>query len=343
MKYIGLDAHPATFTLAVVDEEGNLINHVKRSTSGKNLIEVVSQVTGPKQLAVEESTLAQWISITLEPYVADLTVCDPRQNRWIAEADYGDDRTSAVKLAQLLRGGYLKAIRHPDRQMAELRRMFLHYYDLNHQITRFKNKVKAFFRQAGVHVTGSGVYSREERNKWLTHLKDWGGLLRRASDCLTVVDLLEDMKSCVRNRMAQAARNADGQSYRILRSVPGIGPVLATGYMGIVITPERFSRKNKLWSYAGFGNTQHESGGTVSTEDTSNEGNKVLKWVVTQHYQAAIRTSWDGSPCRFARKSSQLQQKGLDQKARRRSICRTLLSVVRGVWRKGEPYREGQR
>lgn len=343
MKYIGLDAHPATFTLAVVNEDGNLINHVKRSTSGKNLIEVVSQVTGPKQLAVEESTLAQWINTILEPYVMDLTVCDPRQNRWIAEADHADDKTSAAKLAQLLRGGYLKAIRHPDRKMAELRRMFLHYYDLNHQITRFKNKVKAFFRQAGVHPSGNAVYRNEERGEWLNHLKNWRGLLHRTSDCLTVVDLLEEMKSGIRNKMSQAARKADRSSYRILRSVPGVGPVVATGYMAIIVTPERFSRKNKLWSYAGFGNTQHESGETVSTEGTSNEGNKVLKWVVTQHYQAAIRTSWEGSPCRFARKSSQLQQKGLDQKARRRSICRTLLSVVRGVWRKGEPYREGQR
>lgn len=176
----------------------------------------------------------------------------------------------------------------------------------------------------------------------MAYLRDWEGLLRRASDCLTTVDLLEEMKSCVRNRMTQRARNAAGSSYRILRGIPGVGPVVATGYMAMIVTPERFSRKNKLWSYAGFGNTRHESGETVSTEGTSSGGNKVLKWVVTQHYRAAIHASWQDRRCRFARKFAKLKQKGLDRQAARRSICRTLLSVVRGVWRKGQPYRERQ-
>lgn len=168
MNYIGLDAHSATFTLALVNEEGKVTNHVKRSTSGKNLIEVVSRVRGPKELTVEESSLAQWISIILEPYVEDLTVCDPRRNRWIAGAEYADDSASAVKLAQLLRGGYLKPVQHPGREMAELRRLFVHYYDLNHQITRFKNKRgPSSARPASTSPAAASTAKRTATSGWL--------------------------------------------------------------------------------------------------------------------------------------------------------------------------------
>lgn len=340
MKYIGLDAHSATCSMAVLNEEGKVTTHMKRPTAADTLIQALSRVNGPKHLAVEESSVAQWISIVLKPYVTELTVCDPRENDWISRSDHADDYKSAVKLARLLRGGYLKPVRHPGRQMARLRRMFLHYYDLNHQITRFKNKVKSFFHQAGIHPRGGAVYRREERDRWLERLTDWKGLLRRASDCLTLVDTLEEMKSGVRDRMVRAARRADAEAYRILRSVPGVGPVVATGYMAVIVTPERFSRKNKLWSYAGLANIHRESGETVSREGASNEGNKVLKWVVTQHYRSAVQASWGDGPCRFARKSARLRQKGVDRAAARRNLCRTLLSVVRGVWRKRETYRE---
>jgi hypothetical protein len=107
MHFIGLDVHSATFTMAVVNGKGKLCWNISRATSEKNLIEAVSKVEGPRQVVVEESHMAQWVKMTIEAYVDTLVVCDPRRNRWIAEADFSDDRTSAIKLAQLLRGGYI--------------------------------------------------------------------------------------------------------------------------------------------------------------------------------------------------------------------------------------------
>ncbi len=36
--------------------------------------------------------------------------------------------------------------------------------------------------------------------------------------------------------------------------VPGVRPVIASGYMAIIVRAERCSRENKLWRYAGLGN-----------------------------------------------------------------------------------------
>ena len=58
--------------------------------------------------------LAQWVYVTLKPYVDRLTVCDPRHCRWIAEGDSADDHSSAKKLPDLARLGTLKPVYHPD-------------------------------------------------------------------------------------------------------------------------------------------------------------------------------------------------------------------------------------
>ena len=54
MNYLGLDIHSAHFSLAHMKANGKLCRLYDRSTSAKELINVVSAVRGPKILAVEE-------------------------------------------------------------------------------------------------------------------------------------------------------------------------------------------------------------------------------------------------------------------------------------------------
>ncbi len=336
MNRIGLDAHSASFTMAVVNEAGRVTKCLSRPTSAKNLIEVVSAVPGPKELVVEESAVAQWVKDTLEPYVDKLVVCDPRRNSWIAKEDYNDDRTSAIKLAQLRRGGYIKEVRHLDEGPAQLRRAFCHYCDLNEQVVRFKNKLKATYRQAGIAATRGGIYEEERHGEWLERLRDSPALRRQAEQIFLLIDTLEAMKEESHKAMVQQARKDAGFGH--LLTIPGIGPVLASGYIALIATPHRFSRKNKLWRYAGLGNTLHISDDVVYQDRPSKSGNRTLKWIVTQHFMGAVERPRKENV--FMRRYERLLRAGLARKVARRQVCRSLLSVVRAVWMKGEAYRE---
>ena len=336
MNRIGLDAHSASFTMAVVNEAGKVTQCLRRATSAENLIEAVGAVTGPKELVVEESAIAQWVKDTLEPYVDKLIVCDPRRNRWIAQEEFNDDRHSAIKLAQLQRGGYIKEVVHLSEASAHLRRAFLHYYDLNEQIRRFKNKLKATYRQAGIAVSGTGIYEKASRADWLGRLTDSPALKRQAEHLFILVAELEQMKQeCLRG-MVQWARKDKG--YGLLLAMPGAGPVVVCGYLALIGTPHRFSRKNKLWRYGGLGNTRHLSDETVYQDRPSPSGNRPLKWVVMQHFMGAVARARKDNV--FKRRHERLCRDGHPEAVARRQVCRSLLSVVRAVWLKGEPYRE---
>jgi transposase len=114
--------------------------------------------------------------------------------------------------------------------------------------------------------------------------------------------------------------------------------VIATGYVAMIDTPHRFSRKNKLWKYAALGNMRHTSDEEVYADRASKSGNRVLKWVVIEHFQHAVETSKVDN--RFKRQYEALRKKGLDHTAARRMVCRALLSTVRAMWMKEEKYRD---
>ena len=336
MNTIGLDAHSATFTMAVLNHKGKLCYCKRWPTSETKLIEVVSTIMSPKQLVVEESHLAQWIKMTLEPYVDELIVCDPRRNRWIAKADFANDRTSSIKLAQLCRGGYIRRIYHPGEHGMELRELFLHYCDMNQQLTRFKLKLKATFRRVGIPVVGQDIYRSEQRTEFLKSLESYPHLIHQANHLFTLIDSFEKMKGTTLKAIVKRAKRVP--AYELLLDMPGAGPVIASGYLAIIVTPYRFSKRNKLWRYSGLGNTYHESDGVVYKDRPSKSGNRVLKWVVMQHFQGAVARSKKLN--RFKQQHLRLIGRGLAYKESRRHVCRSILSVVRAVWMKGEPYRK---
>lgn len=336
MKTLALDAHAASFTLEIMMPNGQIAKSISRKTSAANLIDVVQSVPGPKTLVVEESHLAQWIKRTLEPYVDKLVICDPQRNAWIARDQFNDDQSSAHKLALLHRGGFLKEIRHPDEKGACLRGLFQHYYSLNQQITRFKNKLKAAFRQEAIPTAGGRIYAEEQHEKWLKQLRHRKHLHHTARQSFKLIDLLEELKEQTYKAMVQIAQKQ--KAFALLQTMPGVGPVIATGYLAMIETPHRFSCKNKLWNYACLANLRHTSDEVVYEEHASKQGNRVLKWVVVENFLHAVETPKE--PNRFRRQYAALLSKGLSETAARRQVCRALLSTVRALWRKEEAYRE---
>jgi transposase len=336
MKSIGLDLHAASFTLVVLNGAGQVEKHASRATSGAELIEVLKEIRGPKTLIVEESHLAQWAKRTVKPYVDEFIICDPTRNAWIARDEFNDDRSSALKLARLHQGGFLKEIHHPEGPEEELRSLFLHYYDLGQQAIRFKNKVKAVFRQEAIRTSDQHFYDTEGHEAWLGKLRGVPHLALEARQDFAMLDLLEQQRQELLEGLRRRARQRP--AYKFLETVPGIGVVIGVGYLALIETAHRFSRKNKLWRYAGMANQRQISDDHVYVDGPSASGNRPLKWLVHEHFHAAVLRTKASN--RFKRQYEQLLARRLTEAAAERHVKRTLLSVVRAVWKKGEAYRD---
>jgi hypothetical protein len=110
VHYMALDVHCGFSEMAVVTGAGKLVRRDRCDTRIPALRDAIAQVRRPRRLTFEEGPLADWLSRELRSSVDELVVCEPRRNHWIARDGDKDDPLDAHKLADLYRGGYLKAV-----------------------------------------------------------------------------------------------------------------------------------------------------------------------------------------------------------------------------------------
>src|SRR5262250_2568086 len=130
-KYIGLDVHTATISVAVKNAEGKLLMESVLETKARTILEFIQGLRGTLALTFEEGTSASWLHDLLKPHVSRLVVCDPRKNALLKEGNK-NDRVDARKLAELLRTNQVKPVYHGNHENPRLEGVGTELYD-HHQ------------------------------------------------------------------------------------------------------------------------------------------------------------------------------------------------------------------
>ena len=68
-KYIGLDVHQATISVAVMDSQGKIIMESVLETKASTLLEFIAGLRGSLFVTFEEGTWAAWLYDLLKPHV----------------------------------------------------------------------------------------------------------------------------------------------------------------------------------------------------------------------------------------------------------------------------------
>lgn len=71
-RYIGLDAHASSCTLAVVGPSGKRLGSQVVETNARALIEVLRGIPRNRHVCVEEGTLSGWLWEVLEPHGTEI-------------------------------------------------------------------------------------------------------------------------------------------------------------------------------------------------------------------------------------------------------------------------------
>src|SRR5438132_8171347 len=123
-KYIGLDVHQATISVAVLDSTGKLVMESILETKAATILEFFAGLRGTVSVTFEEGTWAAWLYDVLKPHVAKLVVCNPRKNALLKEGNKSD-RIDAHKLAELLYLNKLSSVYHGETGVRMLRELQL--------------------------------------------------------------------------------------------------------------------------------------------------------------------------------------------------------------------------
>jgi hypothetical protein len=86
-KYIGMDVHQATISVAVMDAGGKLLMECLLETKAATIVEFIQGLQGTLPLSFEEGTSAARLHDLLKPHVSRLVVCDPRKAALLKEGE----------------------------------------------------------------------------------------------------------------------------------------------------------------------------------------------------------------------------------------------------------------
>jgi transposase len=112
-KYIGMDVHKDAISVAVMNSAGKVVMESILETKATTVLQFIRGLRGNLLVTFEEGTWAAWLYDLLEPYVTQVTVCNPRKNAPLKSGNKSD-RIHARRLAELLRNGSLSSVYHGE-------------------------------------------------------------------------------------------------------------------------------------------------------------------------------------------------------------------------------------
>src|SRR5215468_9426772 len=108
-KYIGLDVHQATISVAVLDSAGKFVMEAILETKAETILQFMRGLRGSLHVTFEEGTWAAWLHDLLKPHITRVLVSDPRKND-LGKNGNRNDRNDSRELAALLYRNQVKPV-----------------------------------------------------------------------------------------------------------------------------------------------------------------------------------------------------------------------------------------
>ena len=341
-KYVGMDVHTATVSVAVREADGKLIMESLIETKASTLVQFIQGLRGDLCVTFEEGTWAAWLYDLLKPYVTRIVVCDPRRNALLKEGSKSD-RIDARKLSELLRLNSLHSVYHGENGLRTLKELARAYLTIGKDLVRVMNRVKAIYRSWGIPCAGQSVYNPRHREEWLRKITQ-ASVRRRAELSYQQLDALVPLRKQARQELL--AESKKHPAWKLLRSIPALGPIRVAVLMAIVQTPHRFRTNRTLWKYSGFGVVTHTSADQryvngqlqrtkkpVFVRGLDPDHNHDLKFLIKS---AAIQASTRNGPFRGFYEA--LIAKGMRPEMARLTLARKIVTITLNVWKKGVAF-----
>ena len=339
IKYVGLDVHRDTISVAVLNAEGKLVKQSVIATQASTILDFLHGLRGTLHVTFEEGTHSGWLDDRLlVRRVAELVVCNPRKNA-LLKAGSKSDAIDARKLAELLRAGLLSPVYHGQNSTAAVKHLGRSYAALTEDTTRIMGRLKALYRSQAIACAGKKPYGARHREEWLAQLAD-SGMQRRARRLYQELDLVQQLRREARRDLILECRKHNQTKW--LRTIPWLGPIRVALLLGRVQTPHRFRTKRQFWAYCGLALETRDSGEyrVVKGQIEHKKKPGFIRGLNRNHnhdlknlFKSAATTA-SGSDGAFGQFYENLLKKGMRPGMARLTLARKIAAITLQVWKK---------
>lgn len=336
MIAIGVDVHKRQCTVAIECEEGELGCFGPMENTREGWRELLKQLPSEAEIALEVSTSGYFAMSVLEEagwgdrahWVHTAAIDSLRKQK----SDRLDARRLARKLSVADREPLPEAW-FPPPEIRQLRLRARERCWLAVLRAQVKNRLQSLLQMHGLRPPVTDLFGKAGR-AWLAAQVLPEAAQESVDQLLRVHDfLVEELK-----KAEGYLRAVDGQFPELarLRTIPGIGEILAPVIWSEIGRLERFRSADALVNYTGLIPSLYESGEVSIRGGITHQGSAWLRWGLVQAANGVIQGD---NP--FARRYRRLRRRKTANVAKT-AVARSLARCAYGVLKSGGNYQAGR-
>lgn len=305
--YCGIDLHARKMYVCILDSQGKTKVHQNMNTDPQLLFETIFPYLEDVVICVECMFSWYWVADFCAEHKIPFVLGHALYMKAIHGGKTKNDKVDSYKIAKLLMGGTLPiAYPYPAKMRA------------TRDLLRRRNYM---VRQCGLllsHIQNTKTqYNLPDFSKNLTRKFNHEGVAECFDDPsvqaaiqadLTMIESFNRLIKPLEWQIEKTAAGHDRNNLYLLRTIPGVGQILALVILYEIHDIKRFKTVQRFCSYARLIRPEKESDGKWAGKSNKKIGNAHLKWAIRTAAMISLRESEDAK--KFVERLSRKHNKG---------------------------------
>jgi transposase len=289
--YCGVDLHARSLYTHVLDHRGKTVLDRDLPASPAAFLDAVAPFRDGLVVGAECMFAWYWLADLCESERIPFVLGHALYMKMIHGGKAKNDRIDAAKLAGMLRGGlFPMAYVYPKakRQTRDLLRRRSFFVRQRAQLIAHIVNTNSQFNLPPLAKKLS--YAANRTDGIAERFEHPSTQLAISAD-LALIDGYDEQIAELERHLIKNAKVDDPVTFGLLRSVPGIGPILGLVLLYEIDTIARFPEAGNFLSYSRLVRCSHESAGKVKGSGGKKIGNAHLKWAFSEAACLMLRSS----------------------------------------------------
>ena len=330
--YCGGDLHARTLFLHILDAQGQTRYEKNLPANPQAFLEAVAPFREGLVVGVECMFAWYWLADLCEEQRIPFVLGHALGMRCIHDGKTKTDKIDAMKLANLLRGGlFPQAYVYPKAKRATrdlLRRRSNFVRQRAHLIAHIQNTNSQYNHPP---FAKKLTYAGNRTMEIVERFEDDSTKLSVQAN-LNMIAAYDKQLMELETHLVRTAKVDDNITFQLLRTVPGIGPVLGLTMLYEIDDIHRFPEVGNFLSYSRLVSCIHESAGKVKGVGGRKIGNAHLKWAFGEAASLMLRSLPEA-------KAWMQRQERKRSKVRAHAILEAKIGrTVFAIWHKQQPF-----
>ncbi len=291
MIHLAID-HGKKFSHAVaMKDDGEICFDAQIPTTHEGLASIKEAL--PAGEPVHSTIEASWnwgkVFDSLEDLGLNPLLSNPVKSRLVAESFTKTDRNDAMTHAIMLRAGITPLVHVPPKEVRDHKNILRHRFWLIRLQTMIKNRIHSIIDRNHQQPPKLSDLFGSTGRAWINALKlrEPDGKLLKSH--LLLLDFVRQQARSTEKQVREAMK--DNEMVPLLRSLPGVGPIMGALIALEIDTIDRFYSSGKLTAYCGLVPSTYSSGGKTVHGRMIPRSNRHLRYAFIESAWNAIRVS----------------------------------------------------